>query len=154
MLALTAAHRSFPFGTRVQVKNRRNGRMIVVKITDRGPYVDGRGDRRVAGSGAEAGVYRVGNRAGGDQECLSKVAYEQEQRREIKVRPKGEAEKGLIQITMNPPGVAGFFIVQTEGEENDRAYQDARCDSCCAVSGGRGCRLCLPIRFRFLPVKI
>ena len=42
MLALTAAHRSLPFGTRVMVKNKRNGKMIVVKITDRGPYVDGR----------------------------------------------------------------------------------------------------------------
>jgi rare lipoprotein A len=34
---LTAAHRSLPFGTKVRVTNRRNGRSVVVTITDRGP---------------------------------------------------------------------------------------------------------------------
>ncbi|HZP74875.1 MAG TPA: septal ring lytic transglycosylase RlpA family protein [Pseudolabrys sp.] len=40
--ALTAAHRSLPFGTQVQVTNRRNGRTVVVRINDRGPFVRGR----------------------------------------------------------------------------------------------------------------
>ena len=40
--ALTAAHRSLPFGTRVQVTNRRNGRSVVVRIIDRGPFIRGR----------------------------------------------------------------------------------------------------------------
>jgi rare lipoprotein A (peptidoglycan hydrolase) len=39
---LTAAHRSLPFGTKVRVTNRRNGRSVVVMITDRGPFVRGR----------------------------------------------------------------------------------------------------------------
>ena len=39
---LTAAHRSLPFGTRVRVTNQRNGRSIVVKITDDGPHYGGR----------------------------------------------------------------------------------------------------------------
>jgi rare lipoprotein A len=39
---LTAAHRSLPFGTRVRVSNRRNGRAVVVKINDRGPFIRGR----------------------------------------------------------------------------------------------------------------
>src|SRR4029077_13909273 len=39
---LTAAHRSLPFGTRVRVTNRRNGRSVVVRINDRGPFVRGR----------------------------------------------------------------------------------------------------------------
>jgi rare lipoprotein A len=39
---LTAAHRSLPFGTHVRVVNRRNGRSIVVRINDRGPFVHGR----------------------------------------------------------------------------------------------------------------
>lgn len=38
----TAAHRSLPFGTRVRVINRRNGRSVVVRINDRGPFVRGR----------------------------------------------------------------------------------------------------------------
>ena len=40
--ALTAAHRSLPFGTRVRVTNPRNGRSVVVTINDRGPFVRGR----------------------------------------------------------------------------------------------------------------
>ncbi len=39
---LTAAHKSLPFGTKVRVTNRRNGRSVVVTITDRGPFVRGR----------------------------------------------------------------------------------------------------------------
>jgi rare lipoprotein A len=39
---LTAAHRSLPFGTRVRVTNVRNGRSVIVRITDRGPHVRGR----------------------------------------------------------------------------------------------------------------
>lgn len=40
--AMTAAHRSLPFGTMVRVTNRRNGRSVVVTINDRGPFVRGR----------------------------------------------------------------------------------------------------------------
>ena len=40
--ALTAAHRTLPFGSHVRVTNQRNGRSITVRITDRGPFVRGR----------------------------------------------------------------------------------------------------------------
>jgi rare lipoprotein A len=40
--ALTAAHRTLPFGTMVRVTNIRNGRSVVVRINDRGPFVRGR----------------------------------------------------------------------------------------------------------------
>ena len=39
---LTAAHRSLPFGTKVQVTNQSNGRSVTVRINDRGPFVRGR----------------------------------------------------------------------------------------------------------------
>ncbi len=39
---MTAAHRSLPFGTMVKVTNLDNGRSAVVKINDRGPFVEGR----------------------------------------------------------------------------------------------------------------
>jgi rare lipoprotein A len=38
----TAAHRTLPFGTLVRVTNDRNGRSVVVRINDRGPFVRGR----------------------------------------------------------------------------------------------------------------
>lgn len=40
--ALTTAHRYLPFGTRVLVTNRYNGKSVVVKVNDRGPFVGGR----------------------------------------------------------------------------------------------------------------
>src|SRR5690606_36482813 len=39
---LTAAHRTLPLGTTARVTNLRNGRMVVVRINDRGPYVEPR----------------------------------------------------------------------------------------------------------------
>lgn len=40
--AMTAAHRSLPFGTKVLVTNSRNGKSVVVRINDRGPFIRGR----------------------------------------------------------------------------------------------------------------
>jgi rare lipoprotein A len=39
---LTAAHRTFPFGSRVRVTNVANRRSVVVTVTDRGPNAEGR----------------------------------------------------------------------------------------------------------------
>ncbi|WP_373506177.1 septal ring lytic transglycosylase RlpA family protein [Aestuariivirga sp.] len=38
----TAAHRTLPFGTRVLVTNLKNGRSVIVRINDRGPFAHGR----------------------------------------------------------------------------------------------------------------
>lgn len=40
--SLTCAHRSYPFGTKLKVYNPANGRSVVVRVTDRGPYIRGR----------------------------------------------------------------------------------------------------------------
>ncbi len=40
--ALTAAHRTLRFGTKVRVTNKRNGRSVMVTINDRGPFISGR----------------------------------------------------------------------------------------------------------------
>ena len=50
--ALTAAHKTLPFGTKVRVTNMRNGKSVTVTINDRGPYIKGRVidlSRRAAG---------------------------------------------------------------------------------------------------------
>ena len=50
--ALTAAHRTLPFGTVVQVTNKNNGRSVTVRINDRGPFTLGRViDLTLAGAG-------------------------------------------------------------------------------------------------------
>jgi len=40
--AMTAAHRSLPFGTKLKVTNPRNGKAVLVRVNDRGPFVKGR----------------------------------------------------------------------------------------------------------------
>lgn len=42
MHAMTAAHRTFPYNTLVEVTNQDNGKTVTVRINDRGPYVEGR----------------------------------------------------------------------------------------------------------------
>ncbi|AWT49972.1 septal ring lytic transglycosylase RlpA family protein [Psychrobacter sp. YP14] len=42
MYAMTAAHKSLPFGSKVKVTNLKNNKSVVVKITDRGPFAPGR----------------------------------------------------------------------------------------------------------------
>ena len=40
---LTAAHRTLPFGTRLKLVNQHNGRSVIVRVNDRGPFIRGRG---------------------------------------------------------------------------------------------------------------
>lgn len=42
MGAMTAAHKTMPFGTKLKVTNKRSGKSVVVRINDRGPFVRGR----------------------------------------------------------------------------------------------------------------
>lgn len=42
MEKMTAAHRTLPFGTKVKVTRLDDGRSVVVRVNDRGPFVDGR----------------------------------------------------------------------------------------------------------------
>lgn len=58
--ALTAAHRSLPFGTKVRVTNTRTGRSVVVRINDRGPYIRGRVIDLSAAAARILGVMQTG----------------------------------------------------------------------------------------------
>jgi rare lipoprotein A len=40
--AMTAAHRSLPFGSKIKVTNQRNGKSVIVRVNDRGPFIKGR----------------------------------------------------------------------------------------------------------------
>jgi rare lipoprotein A len=42
MYKLTCAHRSLPFGTLLRIQNSKNGKSVVVEVTDRGPFIKGR----------------------------------------------------------------------------------------------------------------
>ena len=57
---LTAAHRSLKFGTKVQVTNKRNGKSVVVRINDRGPFIRGRVIDLSKAAASEIGMIRSG----------------------------------------------------------------------------------------------
>ena len=59
--ALTAAHKSLPFGTRLRVTNPGNGRSVIVRINDRGPFVAGRDIDLSRAAAQEIGLGGVGS---------------------------------------------------------------------------------------------
>jgi rare lipoprotein A len=61
--AMTAAHRSLPFGTKVKVVNKKNGKSIVVRINDRGPFIKGRIIDLSKGAAQKLGFIRSGHTA-------------------------------------------------------------------------------------------
>ena len=58
--ALTAAHRELPMGTTVRVTNLATNQSVVARITDRGPFVEGRTLDLSLAAAKEIGVYRAG----------------------------------------------------------------------------------------------
>jgi rare lipoprotein A len=58
--ALTAAHKTLPFGTEVRVTYERTGESVVVRINDRGPYAHGRVIDLSRGAAAEIGLLDSG----------------------------------------------------------------------------------------------
>jgi rare lipoprotein A len=58
--AYTAAHRKLPFGTKVCVKNLKNGHQVALRINDRGPYVKGRVIDVSEGAARKFGMTRSG----------------------------------------------------------------------------------------------
>lgn len=66
---ISAAHRSLPFGTKVRVVNKKNGKSLVVRINDRGPFIKGRIIDLSKGAAQQLGFIRSGHTA----VCIEKV---------------------------------------------------------------------------------
>ena len=58
--AMTAAHRYLPFGTKVRVTNVKNGKSVIVRINDRGPFVGGRVIDLSKGAARKVGMIKSG----------------------------------------------------------------------------------------------
>ena len=58
---LTAAHRTLPFGTKLRVTNPANGKSVVVRINDRGPFARGRVIDLSKAAAAEIGLVQRGH---------------------------------------------------------------------------------------------
>ncbi len=97
MNALTAAHKSLPFGTLLEVTNLENGRKVVVRVNDRGPFVPNR-EIDVSKRAAEdldmlrSGVAKV---------SIRKVGVE---RTATTTKPTEPADKGAVTVTVTTAG--------------------------------------------------
>jgi len=103
MEALTAAHRTMPLGSVVRVVNLSNGRHVHVRITDRGPYVNGR-----ILDLSHAAAVQLGMEHGG----LAHVQVEIVGQRHPELVQLSEASKGsllLIDVTRVPAGPGSFI---------------------------------------------
>ena len=58
---MTAAHKTLPFGSRVKVTNTANGKSVVVRINDRGPFVTGRHIDLSRSAAEQIGLVRLGH---------------------------------------------------------------------------------------------
>lgn len=60
MHAMTAAHKTLPFDTRLKVTNPKNGKSVIVRINDRGPYIKGRGVDLSKAAAGRIGMIKAG----------------------------------------------------------------------------------------------
>lgn len=60
MYAMTAAHKTLPFNTKVKVKNLDNDRTVIIRINDRGPFKKGRIIDLSKGAAKKAGMLKTG----------------------------------------------------------------------------------------------
>ena len=67
--AMTAAHRTLPFGTKLRVTNQNNGRSVIVRINDRGPFIRGRMLDLSKGAAGQLGFVSSGQTA----VCVARV---------------------------------------------------------------------------------
>ena len=58
--AMAAAHRTLPFGSKVRVIDLKTGHSVIVRINDRGPYIQGRIIDLTVGAARELGTYHRG----------------------------------------------------------------------------------------------
>ncbi|HEY6627226.1 MAG TPA: septal ring lytic transglycosylase RlpA family protein [Ignavibacteriaceae bacterium] len=59
-MALTAAHKNLSFGTLLKITNPKNGKSVIVRINDRGPYIEGRELDLSRGAAIELGILAKG----------------------------------------------------------------------------------------------
>ena len=116
--AFTCAHRTLPFGTRLKITNPRNGKSVIVRVTDRGPFVRGRVVDLSYAAARELGTLASG------------VAYVKVEvvRKETEI-PFPSESTGTLEIPEIEYGTAGVcyeFIPEWEKVEEDKPKEIER----------------------------
>ena len=116
--AFTCAHRTLPFGTRLKITNPRNGKSVIVRVTDRGPFVRGRVVDLSYAAARELGTLASG------------VAYVKVElvRKETEI-PFPSESTGIMEMPEIEYGTAGVcyeFIPEWEKVEEDKPKEIER----------------------------
>jgi rare lipoprotein A len=134
---ITAAHRSLPFGTRVQVRNQRTGRTVTVRINDRGPFIGGRiidlsrGAHRALGMDGLAPVcLAVLSRGGGTRVA----SVEEGEQRYVRHRTRSRA---VASLDNDDDGEMDRPVYRHRGHEGRRHARLARHHRVAAVQHAR-----------------
>jgi rare lipoprotein A len=119
--AMTAAHRTLPMGSLIVVTNEKTGQSAVMRVTDRGPFVQGRVLDLSMGSAKATGVYRAGLAPvridvyetprpidAGGRWCVQIGAFEHEHKAE-KLRDELEREYDSAQV-IDFEGPTGYWV--------------------------------------------
>ena len=98
--SLTCAHRKFPFGTKLLVRNVTNGKEVVVTVTDRGPYSKRYILDLSRAAATQLGIIRAGF-------CVCEITPIQEDINPSLLRPEDESEE-LPKLILNCDTMATF----------------------------------------------
>jgi rare lipoprotein A len=136
--ALTAAHRTLPMGSLIVVTNLKTGQSSAMRITDRGPFVDGRMLDMTIASAKATGIYRVGSArvrvdvyqtpkpiAIGGRWCVQIGAFKSEHRALKLKQQLQETYPGANVIEF--PGEASYWVrIRPQGDNRQQAEAIAR----------------------------
>jgi rare lipoprotein A len=136
--AMSAAHRTLPMGSLIVVTNERTGQSATMRVTDRGPFVQGRLLDLSMASAKATGVYRVGLAnvridvyqtphpiETGGRWCVQIGAFEHEHKAE-KLREELERRYDTAQV-IDFEGPTGYWVrIRPQGDNKEQAESIAR----------------------------
>ena len=114
--SLTCAHRTYPFGTLLKVTNPANGQSVIVRVTDRGPYVKGRIIDLSARAAREIGIIAQG---------IASVVVERYNPSIVPFRPDEDIDLPDFEIGTNEGSVSKPIWVALK-EDRDRKLREQK----------------------------
>ena len=115
--SLTCAHRTYPFGTQLKVTNPANGNTVIVRVTDRGPYVKGRIIDLSVRAAKELGIISQG---------IAPVIVEQYNPSIIPFKPEDTIELPELELSTNEgPITKPIWVELKEQQEQKNKNQTA-----------------------------
>lgn len=114
--SLTCAHRTYPFGTMLKVTNPANGQSVIVRVTDRGPYVKGRIIDLSARAAREIGIIAQG---------IASVVVERYHPAIVPFKPDDDIELPDFEIGTNE-GSASKPVWVALKEDRDRRIREQK----------------------------